>query len=112
MEEIKYFIGYILNYKENVKELQILTQRYDDERSDNVKANNEIIKLKEQNNFLNERNEKHLETIKEKNKQIRQLKKQNKFLMERENKLQRIEQMFKNKRVILKDLKALIEEDK
>ncbi len=102
------FIKYIINYKENVKELDELTEKYDDARSDIYKSNKQIQELKEKNTFLNERNDRHLETIKEKNKQIRQLKKENKFLMDRENKLQQIEEMFENKRVILKDLKELV----
>ena len=39
---------------------------------------------------------------------IKRLKKQNKFLMERENKLQLIENMFKNEPVDLKELSKLV----
>lgn len=41
-------------------------------------------------------------------KRIKQLEKQNKFLMERENKLQLIENMFKNEPVDLKELSKLV----
>lgn len=102
------FIKYIKNYKENIKEIQELTKKYDDERSDTYRANQKIKELKEQIDFLNDRNDKHLETIKDKNKEIRKLKKENKFLIDRDNKLQQIETMFENKRVVLKELKELI----
>ena len=102
------FINYLLHYRENIKEIEELTKKYDNERSDTYKANKQIQELKEKNTFLNERNDRHLETIKEKNKQIRKLKKQNKFLMDRDNKLQQIEAMFENKRVVLRDLKEIV----
>lgn len=106
------FIKYCMNYRENIKELEELTQKYDSERSDVYKTMELLKETKEKNKFLVERNEKHMETIKDKNKKIRELKKQNKFLTERENKLQEIETMFKNKRVLLRDLKELVENDR
>lgn len=69
------FIKYIIHYKENIKEIEELTKKYDDERADTYKANKTIQELNEQIKFLNERIEKHLETIKKKNKQIKELKK-------------------------------------
>lgn len=42
------------------------------------------------------------------NAMVERLEKQNKFLMERENKLQLIENMFKNKPVDLKELSKLV----
>ena len=42
-------------------------------------------------------------------KKIETLEKQNEFLRKRENKLQMIEQMFKNKQINLKDLCTLVE---
>lgn len=42
-------------------------------------------------------------------KELHRLQQENEFLRERENKLQMIEQMFKNKKVDLGDLCALVE---
>ena len=95
------FINYLIHYKENSKELEDLTKKYDDERADTYKANERIQELKEQIKFLTERNDKYLDTIKSKNKEIRELKKRNK-------KLQQIEAMFENKKVVLRDLKELV----
>ena len=68
------FISYLIHYKENTNELEELTKKYDDERTDNYKANKTIQELNKKIKFLNERVEKHLETIKKKNKQIMVLK--------------------------------------
>lgn len=72
------FISYLIHYKENTNELEELTKKYDDERTDNYKANKTIQELNKKIKFLNERVEKHLETIKKKNKQIKELKKSDK----------------------------------
>ncbi len=101
LNEIIYFIKYLFNYKENVEELANLTQKYDEKRSD-------ISKLNEKINFLDKRANDYLDKINEKNKRIRQLQKQNKFLMGRDNKLQQIETMFENKKVVLRDLKEIV----
>ena len=50
----------------------------------------------------------YLESIKKLRTENRKLKKENKFLIERENKLQTIEQMFVNKQVDLKELNEII----
>lgn len=99
------FLKYLIHYKENKNELEELTKKYDDARSDIYNSNKQIKELKEKNKFLEERINKHLETIKTKNKQIRDLKK-------RDVKLKQIEEMFESKRVVLRDLKTLIKEEK
>ena len=48
------------------------------------------------------------EWVLKKLERVEDLKKQNKFLMERENKLQLIENMFKNEPVDLKELSKLV----
>lgn len=106
--EVKYFIGYVLNYKNNVKELDDLTQKYDEIRSDVSKLKDKNDDLIKQKTFLTSRVDEHLLTIKEQRKEIRNLKKDNKFLAERDNKLQQIEMMFENKRVVLKDLAKIV----
>lgn len=58
---------------------------------------------------LSQEDVQHLINVYEKDiEYIKRLEKQNKFLMERENKLQLIENMFKNKPVDLKELSKLV----
>lgn len=58
---------------------------------------------------LNQEDVQHLTDVYEKDiEYIKQLEKLNKFLMERENKLQLIENMFKNEPIDLKELSKLV----
>lgn len=105
---IKDFIEYIENYKNNIKEMENLDRDLDNLKIRYGVKKKEIDDLNKTKEYLENRQDEYITTIKEQRKQIRELKKQNKFLMERENKLQQIETMFENKRVILKELKELV----
>lgn len=107
----KDFIEYIRNYKSNIEELESLDRDLENLKVRYANKKSIIDDLQKENDYLKNRQDELLASIKEQRKEIRKLKKENKFLMDRENKLQQIETMFKSKKVVLKDLKSIIEEE-
>lgn len=105
------FFEYVKNYKNNTEEMENLDRDLDNLKIRYGVKKKEIDDLNKTKEYLENRQDECIATIKEQRKQIRELKKQNKFLMKRENKLQQIEAMFENKRVVLKDLKELVKGD-
>lgn len=101
MGEIKDFIEYIIKYKENMDELDKLDRDCDILKTEKSRIKTAKEELEREVNYLRDRQYENLETIKEQRKKIRQLNKRNK-------KLQQIEEMFENKRVVLRDLKELV----
>lgn len=72
------FLKYILNYRENIEELDELTKEYDRRRVDKYKSTKIINELNKRIGILNNLLDKKKETIKKKNKQIKELKKSDK----------------------------------
>lgn len=99
--KIKDFIEYVFNYKDNVKEMDSLDRELDNYKMRYAKKSKRLEELEETSKIYEERWDDYLSTIREKNKQIRQLKK-------RDKKLKQIEEMFENKKVVLRDLKELV----
>lgn len=110
--DFKDFIEYILNYKNNIQEMENLDKDLENLKIRYASKKSIIDDLQKENDYLKNRQDELLISIKEQRKEIRKLKKENKFLMDRENKLQQIESMFENKKVVLKDLKSIIKEEK
>lgn len=106
LQEIKGFVEYITNRKNILNELESLDRDLCLEKSKTAKLKYQLEELK----LVEEAKDKYLETIKDLRKEMRKLKKENKFLVERENKLQSIETLYANQPVDLKKLSKIMKE--
>lgn len=109
INEIKDFVEYVRKYKENTKELDDLDRSLDLEKSKTFKLKKELEEIKIEKEIFDEKQNDYILAIKENRKEIRKLKKENNFLTERENKLQQIEMLI-TKQGALKKIKEVIME--